>query len=537
MTSPLLEAPLVQTIGRALLNFVWQGALIGAAAAIALRALRGAPAATRYAVACAALAVMLLAPVSSILFDGAGGSMDLAFVPAAPSEPSAIERLLPVAVLAWMAGVALLSLRLAAAFVGVERLKRATRNVDATVSARVTALARRIGLHGSVRVLESAIVRVPTVVGCVRPVILIPASVITGLPASHLDAVLAHELAHVRRHDYLVNAIQAIVETLLFYHPAVWWCSRQIRVEREHCCDDVVLEVCGDRMGYATALTELEVLRGLNRMLSLNATGGRLLDRVRRVLGYAPVAEGRSAALIISAALAVVVAVMVMPVMTLAEADAPGAERHDDIALQAPPTPAPPRAPRAPVPPAATAPGEPAPPPAPAVPVAPPPPEAPKVPAPPAPPGAQPVPPFPGVPAQPLPPAPPALPALAPLPPAPPAPPAPPEPPLDIAQIDPDSIAKVMERATKQLAAGFEDLRRATEEINARRDALRQAQAELAKMRLETLAAHTQMEALRRAVGELSSTATSAELGRLNEEALRKQLETIVKQIEELGVR
>ena len=132
------------------------------------------------------------------------------------------------------------------------------------------------------QVFESTLVHVPTIVGWLRPVILLPASVITGLPAAHLDAVLAHELAHVRRHDYLVNSLQAIVETLLFYHPVVWWCSRQIRIEREHCCDDIVVEACGDRVAYATALAQLEELRRLQPMLSLNVTGGRLIDRVRR---------------------------------------------------------------------------------------------------------------------------------------------------------------------------------------------------------------------------------------------------------------
>ena len=156
-------------------------------------------------------------------------------------------------------------------------------------------------------------VRVPTVVGYLRPVILLPASVIVGLPPAHLDAVLAHELAHVRRHDYIVNVLQSVVETLLFYHPAVWWCSRQVRIEREHCCDDVVVEACGDRVAYATALAQLEELRGLNPMLSLNATGGRLIDRIRRLLGASPVNERRSATWTIAAALTLVVAAIVLP--------------------------------------------------------------------------------------------------------------------------------------------------------------------------------------------------------------------------------
>ena len=124
--------------------------------------------------------------------------------------------------------------------------------------------------------------------------------------------MLAHELAHVRRHDYLVNALQAIVETLLFYHPAVWWCSRQIRIEREHCCDDMVVEACGDRVVYATALAQLEELRGLTAdVVSATLTGGRLIDRVRRLLAHTPVDDRRPTTWMIAAAVAVVMTAIV----------------------------------------------------------------------------------------------------------------------------------------------------------------------------------------------------------------------------------
>jgi hypothetical protein len=142
-------------------------------------------------------------------------------------------------------------------------------------------------------VMQSAMVAVPALVGWLRPVILLPASVVTGMPATHLDAVIAHELAHVRRHDYLINALQAVVETLLFYHPAVWWCSRQVRIEREHCCDDLAVMACGDRVEYATALANLEELRRGDMPLALAVTDGPLLGRVRRLLGVRPAHEGR----------------------------------------------------------------------------------------------------------------------------------------------------------------------------------------------------------------------------------------------------
>ena len=110
----------------------------------------------------------------------------------------------------------------------------------------LTRLAGRLGVDRAVTLVQSALVEVPTVVGHLRPVILLPVSMLTGLSAEHIEAILAHELAHIRRHDYLINLAQTAIETLLFYHPAMWWVSHQIRQEREHCCDDLALSVCGD---------------------------------------------------------------------------------------------------------------------------------------------------------------------------------------------------------------------------------------------------------------------------------------------------
>ena len=133
--------------------------------------------------------------------------------------------------------------------------------MDAAWVATLDDLRHRLGVSRPVRLLKSALVEVPTVIGWFRPVILLPAATLSGLTPGQLEAILAHELAHVRRLDYLVNAFQCLVETLMFYHPIAWWISRCIREERENCCDDLVVEVCGDRLGYARALVTLEGLR------------------------------------------------------------------------------------------------------------------------------------------------------------------------------------------------------------------------------------------------------------------------------------
>ena len=146
-------------------------------------------------------------------------------------------------------------------------------------------LGAQIGLSRPVRLLVSALVQVPTVVGWLRPVVLVPVGALGGLPAEHLEALLLHELAHIRRHDYLVNILQSVAEALLFYHPAVWWVSGHIRAERELCCDDVAVSVTGDALTYARALAQLESYRPAHLSAALAANGGSLADRIARLLG------------------------------------------------------------------------------------------------------------------------------------------------------------------------------------------------------------------------------------------------------------
>ena len=144
----------------------------------------------------------------------------------------------------------------------------------------------RLGVSRPVRLLKSALVEVPTVIGWFRPVILLPAATLTGLTPGQLEAILAHELAHVRRLDYVVNAFQCLVETLMFYHPVAWWISRCIREERENCCDDLVIKVCGDRLAYARALATH------GRASRRNAGPGLRRERRLAAESHSPVARG-----------------------------------------------------------------------------------------------------------------------------------------------------------------------------------------------------------------------------------------------------
>jgi beta-lactamase regulating signal transducer with metallopeptidase domain len=309
-----------RAVATALLHSVWQGATAAAVAAVAVRLLGPARAQARYVVACAALLAVLgawtatatrsalhqlasSAPATAapqaiqpvlgpgpLDFGSAIRVLEGADPTPAGTQPSwaaRLERWVTAAVPLWFAGVVLLSLRAAVGWVALERMRRIHLTpVAHDLAARVAALASRLRVSRPVRVAHSAAVRVPSVVGWLRPIVLLPASVLTGLSPAQLDAVLAHELAHVRRHDFAVNALQTAAEVLLFYHPACWWLSRRIRVEREHCCDDIAVAVCGDRLTYASALADLETLRQ-RPALALAATDGPLLQRVRRLVAPA----------------------------------------------------------------------------------------------------------------------------------------------------------------------------------------------------------------------------------------------------------
>jgi hypothetical protein len=135
---------------------------------------------------------------------------------------------------------------------------------------------------------------VPFVLGWLQPTILLPVELLTGLNREELQAILIHELIHIRRHDYLVNVGQNVLETLFFYHPAMWWVTAQIRQEREHCCDEIAAAQCGSTLGYARTLAKLERLCGSHASLRVAASGGSLVQRIRRLLRAEPIHTQRS---------------------------------------------------------------------------------------------------------------------------------------------------------------------------------------------------------------------------------------------------
>ncbi len=340
----------VYPIGWVLAHFLWQGALTALLLAVLLHGLRRRGANARYLAACAALFAMLLYPVFTLIFLLPGYEQhhppgldmttppagqnpgSLPFSPLSPANPAQaiipnsapssadlseleavrllwrhiarrIEPFLPACVVFWMIGVLVMSGWRGMGWVGLQRLKNNhVTPIGNGLRDRLDELVHKLHISQPIRILESALSEVPLTIGFLQPVILIPASVLTGLSPAQLEAIVAHELAHVRRHDYLVNLFQTVVETLFFYHPAVWWISSKIRVERERCCDEMASRICGDVLVYVQALARLEELRLYFAQLAMTAGAGNVLSRIRYILKI-PGAPSRSANAWITSAL------------------------------------------------------------------------------------------------------------------------------------------------------------------------------------------------------------------------------------------
>lgn len=325
----LLSQPIFQALGWALVHFIWQGALVALLYASVRVVLQRRTSNVRYAAACGAMLLMLALPITTTLVikrtlqQNSSSAQVLAAdtstvwksdttasditslpakqvtwtatsttaTPAVVSLPTLRQRftiLLPWLVSIWLGCVLVLSLRVLGGWIKAQRLKSwKTSPASERWQVMLVRLARRLNLSRTVQLCESVVAEVPTVVGWLRPVILVPISAFVGLSPQQIEALLAHELAHIRRYDYFVNLLQTVIETLLFYHPAVWWVSRQVRTERENCCDDIAVALCGNVLTYARALAELEQLRGHTVMPRLAVAangGGSLLKRIQRLI-------------------------------------------------------------------------------------------------------------------------------------------------------------------------------------------------------------------------------------------------------------
>lgn len=286
-----------QVLGWTLVHFLWQGSLLGLVYA-GLRPLltRGA---ARYRLGMGMLFAFTLCPLLTmwkllaqpayLAASGTGSAMAVAAsveleTHGAGAILTGFDALLPWLVSAWSLGVLLLSARAWREWRGLKVLVRMAGPAPAWQRA-ATDLAQRFGLRRGVVVLCSRVISTPVLIGWIRPVILLPLAVATGFPATQVELILAHELAHLRRLDPLANLFQVVVETMHFYHPVVRWISREVRNEREICCDRLALTISGgSRREFITVLAELGDLRMQHETLLLAASGGVLLDRAQQMM-------------------------------------------------------------------------------------------------------------------------------------------------------------------------------------------------------------------------------------------------------------
>ncbi|MCC7644129.1 MULTISPECIES: M56 family metallopeptidase [unclassified Janthinobacterium] len=277
---------LVPALGWVLLYFVWQGVIVGAVSAVLLWLLRHASARWRYAVCALALLLCLCIPIVHLLSLLSGISPAQLPVDAPPAWRAALQAWMPALVLAWSAGVGLMSLRLCLGLAWVGKLRRQAVAAPAIWQARLDALAQRMGLHRRPPLKLHAGLASPVTVGFWHPVILLPAALLSGMPVALLEALLAHELAHVRRWDYLVNLLQSVAEALLFFHPVVWWLSARMRAEREQVADALAAQALQDPQQLATALHALSLQTAApnHSGLLMSARGGALLTRIERLM-------------------------------------------------------------------------------------------------------------------------------------------------------------------------------------------------------------------------------------------------------------
>lgn len=304
----LLPPATMQSLAWALLHFLWQGTALAAVAAALMALSRRAQ--VRYVFGVVTLAAMLFAPlvtfvlssarstpvresstfVASVAISTVGQRQAFPGYAATPQKPAL--NLLPWLVEAWLIGVVFFSLRSAGGFFLIERGRR---RQSIVVPDRVLEicfeLQDQLGVNRAIQFCECAWLQAPAVIGWFRPIVFLPASALTGLSPEQLRMIVAHELAHIRRLDPFVNVFQVFVETVLFYHPAVWWLNKRIRAEREHCCDEIGVAACGDAIEYARALTLMEEWRGAP-IFAAAANGGPLRERIVRVLGLKTLGSG-----------------------------------------------------------------------------------------------------------------------------------------------------------------------------------------------------------------------------------------------------
>ncbi|MCC6695412.1 MAG: M48 family metalloprotease [Candidatus Hydrogenedentes bacterium] len=323
MPSHIFSEAWAELAGSVVVSLLWQATLIGVLVTVAFAATRGRSPNLRYALACVGLlliAALLPAnfawlatrdtsvspPATQAAVDPspALATPEPAFSPSDRSDPSdpsdssspnrpARPQLsaaqwyhlcLPWLGRLWAVGIVCFALYDLAGLFALRRLRAKSQAVGEDIAALARRVQERLGVHARVQVRWLAGISSALVTGFFRTVILLPASMATRMTPDEIEAILAHEFAHIRRWDLWVNAFQRVVEALLFFHPVVWWLSKTIRAERELCCDELALRAYPNRAQYVRALLTLAETAQQTQALALSSHGGNLVRRVRSIL-------------------------------------------------------------------------------------------------------------------------------------------------------------------------------------------------------------------------------------------------------------
>ncbi|PXX47186.1 M56 family metallopeptidase [Undibacterium pigrum] len=288
----------VNALGRALLHFIWQGSLVALILALLLSFIGISRIRARYLVSYSALIVCMgifvrefclhafisssarIAPtLNQAIASQVSISNDIS------SLSSWLEMHMAMIVIVWLSCVILLALRTCAGLLWIGGFTESNRcEAHPLWQAHVNRMAEQFHIQGKVLLRVVDDLRSPMVVGVFHPMVLMPAAMLTGMPIDLLKMLLAHEMAHIKRHDYLLNLIQTFIEIVLFYHPAVWWMSKQIRNSREEIADDLAARVTGEPRRLALALSELANFQFSTPQLAQAAHGGNLMSRIKRLV-------------------------------------------------------------------------------------------------------------------------------------------------------------------------------------------------------------------------------------------------------------
>ena len=301
--------PFLQALGWTLLHSIWQGLLVAIVIGVLLRQLKGYEANLRYFVSLLGMAVIVFwatLTFETYYFNSAdpvlitGESVGLSLEGAAEAVPefswdagllqvsSSVEIILPWFMIFWIGGLILFTLKNIFNLLEVRKLRNSGKSrMDQTIENRLKILAKKLRLGLKVEIFESELVRTPIVLGVFKPMILFPVGLVNGLSERQVEAILLHELAHIKRQDYLINLIQTIIETIFFFNPAIWFLSSKIREERENCCDDIAIEFESDPMEYARALTLIGSWQSVNLAMGAAGSSNKLYARIKRMFNPA----------------------------------------------------------------------------------------------------------------------------------------------------------------------------------------------------------------------------------------------------------